>query len=233
MKKKFQYILITLLGVIIFSCEYDNYEEPNSQFDGRIVYQGEPLNVSFNDVYFELWEPGWQLQYPINVAVDQDGSFSSLLFSANYKLVLPSSQGPYKSIFNSDANSDTILVNLTGNKTMDIEVLPYYMVRNANFSNSGRTVTSTFGLEQIITDADAKNVERVNLYISKTAFVDTRTSISTMEINGSDISDLNNIILSTDVPDLIPTQNYVFARVGVKIEGVEDMLFSTIEKIQL
>jgi hypothetical protein len=30
-----------------------------------------------------------------------------------------------------------------------------------------------------------------------------------------------------------PTQNYVFARIGVKIAGVEDLIFSPVQKVQL
>ena len=45
------YIDISLIMFFIFSsCEYDNYEEPKSRLYGKIVYQGEPINVGFNDV---------------------------------------------------------------------------------------------------------------------------------------------------------------------------------------
>ncbi|MCG8306695.1 MAG: DUF3823 domain-containing protein [Cytophagales bacterium] len=233
MKLNINCIITLVIAVVFASCQYDNYDEPGILFDGQIVHNGAPIGVSYNDVYFELWEPGWQLKYPINVAVDQDGSFSALLFAADYKLVIPEGQGPYRSMISSDTNSDTINVTLTGNRTMNIEVEPYYMVRNANFSSSGRTVTSTFGLEQIITDGDARDIERVFLYVSKTAFVDTRTSISTSELDRGSIGDLNSIRMSTDVPDLVPAQDDVFARIGVKIAGIEDMLFSAVENIQL
>jgi hypothetical protein len=35
------------------------------------------------------------------------------------------------------------------------------------------------------------------------------------------------------VPAIVPTQNYVYARVGVKIAGVEDMIFSPVVKVTL
>ena len=38
--------LVILLG----SCEYDNYDEPDLTLDGHIVYQGDPIGVSYNDV---------------------------------------------------------------------------------------------------------------------------------------------------------------------------------------
>src|SRR5690606_215397 len=77
MKLNFKNIL-GMMGIMasLASCKYDNYDEPSFQLDGRITYQGEPIGVSYNDVYIELWESGWQRLGNIGVAVDQDGSYS-------------------------------------------------------------------------------------------------------------------------------------------------------------
>jgi hypothetical protein len=39
--------------------------------------------------------------------------------------------------------------------------------------------------------------------------------------------------LKATVPAITPTQNYVFARIGLKVTGVEDMIFSPVVKINL
>jgi len=233
MKIKVCYIIWFALSLGLASCELDNYEAPDSSLKGRIVYNGEPINVGYDQVYFELWEPGWQEKTPINVVVDQDGSFSALLFNANYKLIIPASQGPFISNPNDATQSDTIQVDLNGNQTLDIEVTPYYMIRNPLISGAGRTVSATFGLEKIINDANAKDVEQVSLYVNKTFFVDLGNNIASTNVNGVDITDMNNIGLSVDVPAITPAQNYIYARVGVKISGVEDMLYSPVEKVML
>lgn len=233
MKIQFHYMAMLVLMTMSAACKYDNYAPPSSTLKGKIVYNGEPINVSYNDVVFELWEPGWQKNIPINVTVAQDGSYSALLFNATYKLVIPKSQGPFMSKTNAETKSDTIIVNLKGSQNMNIEVLPYYMVRNPQFSAVGNKLSASCKLEQIITGTNARSIERVSLYISKTNFVDSRTSISTKDLNGRDITDFNNISLSVNIPSIIPAQNYVFARIGVKISGVEDMLFSPVQKIQL
>lgn len=230
---KFKFII--LLGIVaafLSACEYDNYSEPQSYLKGNIVYNGEPINVSYNDVTFQLWEPGWQKSYPIDVVVNQDGAYSALLFNAKYKLVIPSSQGPFRNKVNAETGSDTIIVDLKGSQNMDIEVEPYYMVRNPQFSVSGRDLTATFKAEKIITDADARDIERVDLYVNKTQFVDFRANVATAEIAGGDVSDPNSINMTVTVPDLVPTQNYVYARVGIKIVGVEDMIFSPVQKVE-
>src|SRR5699024_6990506 len=135
---------------------------------------------------------------------------------------------------NTETNSDSIMVDLNGNKSSDIEVLPYYMIRNASFSISDRNVSASFEVEKIMdSENGGKPVESVSLYISKTQFVDERTSISSNIVAATEISDMSNININTDVPELTPEQGYIFARVGVKIVDVEDMLFSNVEKIQL
>ncbi|WP_339864303.1 DUF3823 domain-containing protein [uncultured Algoriphagus sp.] len=234
MKLNFKNIL-GMMGIAasLASCSYDNYDEPSFQLDGRIVYQGEPIGVSYNDVYIELWESGWQRLGNIGVAVDQDGSYSSLLFKGEYKMIIPNNQGPFRKITNDQSGNDTIPVNLTGSRTMDIEVMPYYMIRNTDISGGSNKVTATFDLDQIITDENAKEIQEVSLYVSKTAFVDTRTSIATTNIGGGDLEDLSGITLEVDVPDRVPTQNYGYARIGVKLEGVEDRIFSQIVKVNL
>ena len=233
MKNNLLYILWLSLIIGLTSCEFDNYEEPKSTLQGRLVYKGEPINVSYNDVSFQLWEPGWQKKTPINVAVDQDGSYSAVIFNASYKLIIQSFQGPFKSVTNDVTKSDTILVNVKGNQTLDIEVLPYYMIRNPQLTGSSGKTTATFQLEKIITGLDAKDVEEVGLYVNKTFFVDRGNNIAVKIIKGSEIIDLNNISLTADVPGITPAQNYVFARVGVKIAGVEDMIFSPVQKVTL
>lgn len=233
MKNKLIWILGLFLSAGLVSCDNDNFEEPQSTLQGRIVYQGEALPVAYNQVNFQLWEPGWQLRSPINVQVDQDGSFSQLLFNAPYKLIIQPAQGPFRSIKNTASNSDTIMVNLNGSQTLDIEVMPYYMIRNPQLTAAGRSLTANFKLEKIITDANAKNVERVSLYVSKTMFVDQGNNLAAKDLAGSAITDMNSISLNVTVPAITPNQNYVFARVGLKIAGVEDMLYSPVQKIQL
>jgi len=39
------------------------------------------------------------------------------------------------------------------------------------------------------------------------------------------ITDLNNVTLRTAIPAIVPTQRYVFARIGLKAAGVEDLIF--------
>src|SRR4051812_14289972 len=193
-------IIYLALCMAALSCKKDNYDSPSVTLQGRITYQGEAINVSSKDVTFELWEPGWGKNGAITVNINEDGSYSALLFNGNYKLVIPPSQGPFRSVLNNDTNSDTVRLQLNGNRTMDIEVMPYYMVRDPQFSLTGTAVNATFKLEKIITDANARDIENVFLYLNQTAFADGTNYIARTSMAGSDITDPDHISLNVEVP---------------------------------
>ena len=232
---KIKYIFFLFIGWSLSSCDYDNYEAPKSSLTGNVVYQGEPINVASNEVNMELWEPGWQLRNRIDVTMGQDGSYSASLFDAEYKLVFRQNQGPFRMVTNPVTNSDTILVNVNGATVLDIEVMPYYMIRNPQITKNGSTVNATASVEQIITDANARDIERVSLYINQTTFVDNRGNyhLAVQHLQAGDIDELANVSLSLPLPDLVRAQNYVYARIGVKIQGVEQMIYSPVQQLEL
>ncbi len=234
MKGKYRKLFWLLPFVLFTACKKDNYDAPKSSLTGALLYKGDTVRVASQQVHFELWQSGFGKLTPINVNVDQDGTFSAKLFNGSYKLDFPAGQGPFISdAINQKDQSDTVAVEVKGNTLQDIEVLPYYMIRNLEFSISDSTVSGSFKLEQIVTDDQAKTVENVTMYINKTRFVDNNNNIATQSIAGNQISDLNHIALDVKVPEMVPTQNYIFARIGVKMTNVEDRMFSRIKKITL
>lgn len=222
---------VLFLGLILglSSCEIDNYDEPDGLFTGQIMYQGDPIMVGHNEVRFQLWQSGFGNEGPIDVHLDQDGSFSARMFNGNYRLNLLSGQGPFKANFVNEQQGDTILIDLNGDTNINIEVTPYYMVRNSQFSISGNTVEASASLEQIITGEDLRNIDHVTLYLNSTKFVSNNND-ENIARGDADISELSNLSMSVDISENI-TQNYIFARIGVRISGVEDMIFSPIEKL--
>ena len=225
-----------ILSVAVFfaACQKDNYSAPKTTLSGALLYQGDTLYMGAHQVTFQLWQSGFGKMTPINVNVDQNGSYSSLLFDGTYQLVIPSGQGPFiADNINSATPSDTLTVQLHGNTKQDIEVLPYYLIQAATFSLEGGSVKAQCDLQQVITDDRARPVESLILYVNKTQFVDNNYNIATMALSGSDVPIGQPVDLQVAVPDMTPTQDYVFARIGLKIQNVEDMLFSRVVKIQL
>lgn len=234
MKIRYKLIVPMLaLATIFVSCEKDNYTEPKTFLTGNIVYKGESIGVEQDLVRLQLWQPGFGRLAPIDAPIAQDGSYSSLLFDGNYKLTFFRNDGPWKTVIKDAVARDTIFVNLRGDQKVDIEVMPYYMIRNAKFSKETAKVSSTFDVEKVITGVDARDIERVSLLISRTQFVSRANNIGIANKSGADVTGKTNFSLSVDVPTISPAQGFVFARVGVKIRDVEDMVFSKVEKIQL
>jgi hypothetical protein len=235
---KFKYHYIVLLGMmcVATACKKDTYDAPSTTLKGRLVYNGEAINLEQDQVPLELYQPGFGKTGAITGTFAQDGTYSFLLFNGNYKLVIPNGQGPFRWNENVTANRrDTLAVNVTGEQTLDLPVTPYYLLTNPQMTISNRVVTAAFGVNKIITDANARNIERVTLYVNKTQFVSGASDykIASTDLAGTAITNLNSVTMSVTVPTINPTQNYVFARVGLKIAGIEDMIFTPVQKLQL
>lgn len=234
MKRKFIFLILLALVISFTSCKKDNYTEPGSFLTGKIVYNDEPINVEYDKVNLQIWQFGFGKKDYIASAIGQDGSFSSLLFDGNYRLVFAPNQGPFMTKIISAAEKDTIFLSLNGSQTLNIDVIPYYMVEDATFTSSASVISATCKLDKIITDANAKTVERVTLYINKTNIVSGSNYLVKKDLTGASITDLNNVSLTgVTVPTLVPAQTYVFARLGLKITGVEKLIFSPITKVTL
>lgn len=247
-KRNIFYYMTFLIGLtsVLGSCQKDNFEPPKAQFTGHLVYEGEPIQVKNTGdgqgaVYFELWQKGFGKSGAIDVYLNQDGSFSALLFDGDYQLVIPSSQGPFINLVNEQTNSDTIPVSIHGSKSLDIEVLPYYMFGKSSCSiGADSVVKATASINQIVKDDRARDIESVTLYVNRTSFVDEDNNIASGGISGADITDLSNISLTAKIPEDISggnigvaDQDYFYARVGIKIAGVEDRIFTEIVKVEL
>jgi hypothetical protein len=232
MKSNIRYITLVIFCVAAFSCKKDNYEEPKSTLSGKFHYRGEPIQVEYDRVPFELYEYGFGKVGPINATITQEGTYSHVLFDGDYKLVVRAGQGPFLWP-QTGGKSDSISITVKGNTTQDIEVMPYYMVRSPKFTSTGRNITATFATEKIITNANARDIERVNLYVNKTQFVSSTDNIASRAYAQDAITNPANIEFNKFIPVQTLTQNYFFARVGIKIAGVEDMIFSPVQRVEV
>jgi len=235
MKELFRYIVIPALLLSFYSCKKDNRSAPSTYLTGAIMYKGDSINVERNQVPYQLYQYGFGKvgQIGNNTTFEQNGSYSQVLYDGDYKLIIPNGQGPFLWKQDVSGNPDSLSISLKGKQTVNLEVTPYYMIRNAQITAAGGIVTANFKIEKIITDSLAKNIERVSLYINRTQFVSGGDNVAAKDMAGADITDPNNISLSVTVPPITPNQNYIFARVGVKIANVEDMIFSPLQKIPL
>jgi hypothetical protein len=232
--KILSYILTLMVITSIFSCKKDNYAAPDSKLIGALMYKGDSIGVEYSRVPFQLYQNGFGKVGAINETFDQAGVMHALLFDGQYKFIIPNGKGPFLWKQTASGDPDTLSITVKGNQNINIEVNPYYMIRNSKITGSGTNISANCKIEKIITDSiNAKNIDRITLYINKTQFVSGADNIASTTILGSGITDPNNISLSLTVPAIVPTQNYIFARIGIKIAGVENLLFSPLQKIQL
>lgn len=234
MNIKYSYFIIALASVFWLSCSKDNYKAPNSTLSGRLVYKGDSVGVQYNEVPFQIYQPGFGKLAPITGTFNDDGGYSVLTFNGNYKFTIQPNQGPFMWKELATGGRDTLRIALNGNQTVNIEVTPYYMVRNLKTTVASKVVSANFNIEQVITDPSlAKSIETVSLFINKTIHVSNanQESVAKTDIAGSALTSLTNVTLNTSIPSLSPSQNYVFARVGIKISGIDDWYYSPIRKL--
>ncbi|WP_106829419.1 DUF3823 domain-containing protein [Parabacteroides pacaensis] len=215
-------IIYILFLLALCSCGLDNFDEPSSVLSGKVTYQGESIGVkgSGQKVQMQLYQDGYALKAPIPVYVSQDGSFQAVVFDGVYKLVSRDNNGPWVN------KRDTVVVTVKGATQCEYPVTPYYIIKNEKFSVEGNLLRSTCDIRQI---TEGKSIASVYLLINKTAFVDEVSSVARTTISkpGDDIS---HIQLEMDLRDR--TEEILYARIGIQISGVSDILFSKIERIR-
>ncbi|MDR7131600.1 hypothetical protein J2X69_003964 [Algoriphagus sp. 4150] len=216
------YLLLGML-VVISGCELDNYEPPQSIISGQVVYEGMPINVRSNGVELELWQPGYDLFTKIPIYVNQDGTFSAKVFDGDYKLtMLRGAPWVY--------NSDTINVQVKGSAELNVPVSPYYTLENVDFQNNGGSeITADFNLRQV---SAQENLEFVRLYLGKTTIVDQNINVANATLNADEMADLSDTFsIQVTIPSSVSDKSYVFARLGVKVKDVPELLYSSPQQI--
>jgi hypothetical protein len=223
--QRFFVLSIALAMVAIAGCKKDNYEAPEAILKGQVVYQDQPIGLRSNGVQLELWQPGFDLSTKIPMYIAQDGTFSASVFNGNYKLVLLRGNGPWVN------NSDTMDVAVSGTTEIDVPVTPYFMIKGANLSQSGTTLTASFSLQQV---NNSLPLEAVSVYIGSTTIVDQVNNVASASRAAAEIPDISQpITLTASIPPSLAAKGYFFARVGVKTAGVAELIYTIPQRIDV
>ena len=113
---------------------------------------------------------------------------------------------------------------------MDIPVNPYFIITNASFVKNGSTISDTF---TIVKNTTVKTLELVRLYIGPNLIVDQNNNSANVQVAASSITPGQPVTLNVTIPASLASNDYLFARVGVKTTGVAELLYTQPEKIQL
>lgn len=220
-----QICLMMVLGVTVVSCAYDNFEAPKSTLSGRIVYDGEALGLRSQGVQLELWQHGYDLFQKIPVYVSHDGSFTATLFDGDYKLTLIRGNGPWLD------QTDSIDVNISGNLTMDLEVMPHFIIDEPTYSIINDTIVrASFTVDQVNQMA---NMEFADLYLGRTSLTDIVRNEYLGRFFAEQITIGAPSTVEVTVPNHLRGRTDLFVRLGVKTSGVEELVYSQVENVAI
>lgn len=224
--KKYSIYSLLIFITLATSCGKDNYEEPTSTLTGRIVYQGEPLQLkgSNQSVRIQLFQEGYDFRSPLDVFVGQDGSFSAKLFDGHYKLVTRDGNGPWLN------SRDTTEVELRGSTSVDLEVTPYFTISNPSISLNGSVMNTSFTINQIV---EAAQIDKVMLLLNTTTFVDEVANVVRAEYTGDDIR-VGQMSLNVDFSNEADAVNgpALFGRICVWPSGSDQGIYSPVVRLK-
>ena len=225
MKNILNILSIGLCLMIIASCGLDNFDPPKSQLTGRIVYNGEALQLrgTREAVQVQLYQDGYELNNAISVYVGQDGTFKALLFDGQYKLVTRDNNGPWVN------DRDTTIVNVKGNTTVDLNVRPFFTISGSQISLSGNTLSATFTVTQVITTA---TIQRAELLLSDTQFVDDTYNLFRRDFTSGISPGTVNISADLTGNANVASAKALYGRVAIHTNGASQSLYSPIVRLR-
>lgn len=221
--------LILILGLfLVTGCELDNFDEPKSEFKGRFVYEGEALQLRGtaydNDCMMYAYQEGpeYEDRGAINLFVNSDGEFNSLMYDGFYKIVLRQDRGPWI------PRQDTIEVNIKGNQILDVEVTPYFLIKDTKIDFQNKVVKVKCKINQVVETA---SIDRAVIYISKTKLVDNVAKIAEKSFTNLTPGEHE---FTFDLSDngVTDAAKFLYARVGVKARQGNDYIFSEVTQLR-
>lgn len=213
-----------LCMLLVSGCGLDNYDEPQSTLEGRVVYNNQPICVrgTADAVQVQLYQDGYDNHDPISVYVTQDGSFKAILFDGQYKLTTRSGNGPWLN------SSDTIIVNVNGYTSCELPVTPYFTLSDESFSLNGNVLNGSALVTKVV---ETSSITSALLLLGKTSFVDEGTYLARAEIN--DVSE-GTLSMSLDFSDNSEVSSAValYARIGIKPAESDQFVYTPVVQIK-
>ncbi len=218
-------IFFSVLCILFASgCGLDNYDEPQSTLEGRVVYNNQPICVrgTADAVQVQLYQDGYDKHDPIPVYLTQDGSFKAILFNGQYKLITRSGNGPWLN------SSDTIVVNVNGYTRCELPVTPYFTLSNESFSLNGNVLNGSALVTKVVSTSSITNAL---LLVSKTAFVDEGTYLAREEISSVSEGTLSMSLDLTGNTEAASAEA-LYARIGVKPAESDQFVYTPVVQIK-
>lgn len=173
-----------------------------------------------------LYQPGFDDFEPIVVNLRQDGTFKSQLFDGDYQLAFTAGIPPWVKV------ADTLNFSVNGATTLDVPIDPYYGLRSVKYEIDGELLKASATVYQRVF---GKNIEKVSLYTGNNVFLDNTLFIgpasTESSIPGNKINDFPAIVNLAQSITAVKS-DYFYARIGIKLVGIPEQLFTPVMKIQ-
>lgn len=238
MKKNNRVIALSvmLIGVVfnllISSCskELDNRQYPTSRISGRFLYNGQPIQImgtasdagGSNMLQLTQTGPGKYVNGFIKMFAKGDGTYTIQTYDGDYTLNVTPGKGPW-------LQPPAKIINLKGEaKDVNFDVTPYHWISDYKSTFTDSVFTATFKLEKVVPTA---NLERVVIYFGTTNIVDITSKQAERAFTGITPGNVtvsfNLKTLTTAEKVTLRNTGVTYARVGVKTQGVGDLIYST------
>ncbi len=214
--------MVLLAAVAAAGCGKDNYDAPASVLEGRVTYMGEALGLAHGAVKLQLYQGGFGLSTAIEVFVADDGSFRSLLFDGDYMLSVPDGAGPWR------GGTVPVEITVSGGTKTDLEVVPYYMLRNPQIVLGGSSLRASCVLERV---AEGAAVQRLSLFVGDTRFVDGRTGHNIYRADFASPAEGGNST-TQNIGSLLAQHDRLWARIGLQLDGAAELLYGPVVQIK-
>lgn len=236
MKKNLLFLILCSIAVLFAACEYDNYKGPECRFTGNVTYQGKPFVFDGNASVLKAVQKGFgKNDTGTPVRINEDGTFSQLLFAGDYYLTLANQQYPFlfadfKSL-GQGLGYDTVPITLTGNSQRDFEVIPYYIMDSIVYDPLDSTSTELKVTIHIKRNPDSRlpetlpMVTKAFVYVGINLHVNSATTLS----KGSrplKITDEGEVTVRVDLTKYRSStyyvnnyRDYLYFRVGLELDA--------------
>lgn len=105
---------------------------------------------------------------------------------------------------------------------------PYFIIKDASFTKNGSKVTAKFTVKKVSSSA---TLEDVRIYLGETLITDNNTNRANVSL-GKDIQLDQVITADIDIPESLASEDYFFARVGVKSGQASEYCYTQSTKIE-
>lgn len=229
-----------MMGLIVTSCEYDNYEAPSYLFSGQLTCDGEDFQFDANKNIFKLFQEGYgKTDLGIDMRTNNDGHFQQLLFNSQYKLTLANNPYPFEieefQSLGTGLGYDSIKYDITSNMTKNFEVKPYYKIKDFTLSFDGKNFIAKFNIDKN-SGKTIPNVIRAYLFVGTSNIVNSGTLCSksvTVKADNQTSAEVSTRLSDYRKKYVNNFRDYAYCRVAIELDGIPDYyLFSEIKRIE-